>query len=181
MDGMRALAIGIIVIAPLVSACAAIHAREAERTAGDYADALNHHDVERMIALTDPEVIKRSANGDELRKLWPQLFAQGDIREQVRDVSPGFSDVNGMHYFVSTERNVIWKDGRGQRSDNYYIVTSRDHGRTWTIVDLSCVDERWIKGIAPGWHGYPPAPKQAVFDYHVQAKLLNAPAGAKRQ
>ena len=172
---MHDWALGIFGIALLLTGCATIHAREAEQTAGDYADALNHHDVERMIALTDPEVIKRSTNGDELRKLWPQLFAQGDIHEEVRDVSPGFSDAKGMHFFVSTERNMVWKDGRGQRSDNYYIVTSRDRGRTWTIVDLSCVDERWIKGIAPGWHGYPPAPKQAVFDYHVQAQLLDGP------
>jgi hypothetical protein len=165
-----------LALSAFLSACAAISAHDAQGTADAYADAINQRDVERMIELTDPEVLKRTSDGDELRVVWPQLFAQGDVHESIKDVSPGFSDANGMHYFVSTERDSIRKDGTGETMKNYYIVTSRDQGHTWKIVDLSCVDERWVKGVAPGWNGYPPLPPQSVTRYHVDTKLLGVPA-----
>jgi hypothetical protein len=177
---MRLLKVAALaLVIPFVAACAVINARNAENTADAYADALNHQDVERMITLTDPEVLKRTSNGDELRVVWPQIFSQGNVHELVKDVSPGFSDANGMHYFVSTERDSTRNDGSGETMMIYYIVTSRDQGRTWKVVDLTCVDKRWVKGIAPGWNGYPPIPKQSVVRYHVDTHVLDSPSTSR--
>ena len=94
--------------------------------------------------IADPGGLRASSvNSDEIRAIWPQIPAQGDITETVGDVSPGLSDANGLHYFVTTQRELRRHDETAQHMENYYIVTSRDGGRTWGIVDLSCVDERW--------------------------------------
>jgi hypothetical protein len=158
------------------SSCTLAPARDATDTAQRYANALNAHNYDTMVALTDPEVLKRTENGAELRRLFPQIFggSSGRVTEEISGISPGFSDSTGIHYFVNTSRDTERADGTGMVMNNYYIVTSRDLGRTWTIVDISCVDERWIKGVAPGWTGFPSPPQQSVKEYSVDAKILGS-------
>lgn len=178
--GDRRLSIAIVApvlwVSLFASGCTLTPAREATGTAQRYADALNALDYPTMIALTDPEVLKRTENGAELGDLFPQIFggSMGRVTESIHDISPGFSDSTGMHYFVTTSRDAQRPDGTGMVMNNYYIVTSRDLGKTWTIVDLSCVDEHWIKGVAPGWTGFPPAPPQSVRQYSVDIKTLDS-------
>ncbi|HEV8501220.1 MAG TPA: hypothetical protein VGR63_06560 [Casimicrobiaceae bacterium] len=163
--------------AAALAGCTTIAQQDALSTSQRYAHALNARDYDTMIALTDPEVLARSENGEELRRLFPQIFGSGSphVTEHIRDISPGFSDSHGMHFFVSTSRDSQASDGKAMLMQNYYIVTSRDLGKTWTIVDLSCVDERWIRAIAPGWNGYPAPPPQSVKRYSVNTRLLPSP------
>jgi hypothetical protein len=163
----------------VLAGCTVTPARDAAHAAWRYADALNSRDYDTMIALTDPEVLKRTENGAELRPVLKQVLeGEVHVREEIRSISPGFSDANGMHYFVSTSRDARRSDGAGVIVNSYYIVTSRDLGKTWTIVDISCVDERWIKAIAPGWTGYPPAPAQSITQYSVDHKLIRRDGNA---
>ena len=134
----------VLIAALTTSGCTLAPARDATDTAQRYADALNAHNYDTMAALTDPEVLKRTENGAELRQLFPQMFggSAGRVTEEIRGLSPGFIDSTGMHYFMTTSRETQRQDGTGMVMNSYYIVTSRDLGKTWTIVDISCIDER---------------------------------------
>jgi len=37
-----------------------------------------------------------------------------------------------------------------------YLVHSHDGGKTWQVLDLGCVDERWVKEIFSKYNGVPP-------------------------
>jgi hypothetical protein len=37
-----------------------------------------------------------------------------------------------------------------------YIVYSEDDGATWQVLDLGCVDERWVREVFPAYRGEPP-------------------------
>jgi hypothetical protein len=36
-----------------------------------------------------------------------------------------------------------------------YVATSYDSGKSWFVLMLGCTDERWLKGMAPGYRGTP--------------------------
>ena len=160
----------------ILSACALAPQRDALTAATRYSDALNARDYDTAIELTDPEVLSRIPPS-ELRTLMAAIFnptGQG-AHDEVRSVSTEFSDSVGMHYFVANARTGKASDSLQTETESYYIVTSRDFGRTWRVVDIGCVDERWIRGIAPGWNGIPTAPPQTfrVIEVNASIKPLN--------
>ena len=40
-------------------------------------------------------------------------------------------------------------------TDFDYIVHSSDGGHTWRVLDLACVDARWVKEVFPAYSGSP--------------------------
>lgn len=36
-----------------------------------------------------------------------------------------------------------------------YVAFSYDAGIKWTVVGMSCTDEKWLRALAPAWKGTP--------------------------
>jgi hypothetical protein len=150
----------------LLNACTLTPKRDALNAAEQYSLALDTGQFDAAVALTDPEIIKRVPK-EQLRTLLGEIFDPANrsvigVRDEVLGISNEFSDSVGLHYFVPNKRLTRMADGDEIEFNSYYIVTSRDLGRTWKIVDLGCVDEQWIRGVAPGWNGYPQPPEQSI-------------------
>ena len=158
-----------------LGACTLTPRRDALNVAEQYSLALDTGQLDAAVELTDPEIIKRVPK-DELRALLGEIFqpkngSVASIHNQVHGISNEFSDSVGLHYFVPNTRVTRMADGDEIEFNSYYIVTSRDFGRTWKIVDLGCVDEQWIRGVAPGWNGYPQPPDQSIRRTRVEATI----------
>jgi hypothetical protein len=168
-----------LLLSAAVTGCALAPQRDALDVARTYSSAVSSGDVEALIRLTEPEVLKRAPVG-ELRRLFSDLFVNRNsdilaIRDEVGAISDMFVDETGMHFFVENRRITDQKDGARVEVDNFYLLTSRDLGRSWRVLDNSCVDEKWIRGIAPGWTGTPAAPKQDFRITHVETKMGASP------
>lgn len=48
-----------------------------------------------------------------------------------------------------------------------YIVYSRDGGATWKVLDLGCVDERWVREVYPAYRGDPQLPVDRMRQYAI--------------
>ena len=162
----------LLVISLALAGCTLTPQRDALSTAKRYSDALNAHDYETALYLTDPEVLSRIPP-TELRGLMSGVFSSSGqaAHDEVGEVSTEFSDSVGMHYFVANVRTGKASDSLRTEFENYYIVTSRDFGKTWKVVDMGCVDERWVRAIAPGWSGVPATPKQAFRVFEVNTSI----------
>jgi hypothetical protein len=57
--------------------------------------------------------------------------------------------------FVRATRSIDGPEGRTV-TDFDYVVHSTDGGATWRVLDLGCLDERWLKEIFPKYAGTPP-------------------------
>ena len=163
-------------LAVAVAGCTLAPQRDALDVARRYSEAISSGDVDALVQLTEPEVLKR-VPVEDFRKLLTSLLVERDenvlsIRDEIGAVSEMFVDETGMHFFVENRRTTTQKDDIQVEVDNFYLLTSRDFGRSWRVLDNSCVDEAWIRGIAPGWTGNPAAPRQDVRTTQVAAKIL---------
>lgn len=169
----------VFLIPATLAGCALAPQQNALHVARAYSAAVTSGDVETLVALTEPEVLQR-VPADELRRAYTGSFAGrngGDvlwIRDEVGAISEMFVDETGMHFFIVNRRTNMQRDGTDVEVENFYLLTSRDLGQSWKVLDNSCVDESWIRGVAPGWSGIPATPKQNFRATHVDAKILGA-------
>jgi len=121
----------------LLLGCTLTPARDALQAAQTYADAVSRVDADAMIAMWDPEVVSRGDPIQDKQMILGILDpSRMSTKEHLRGISPEFSDSVGMHFFVGNTRTTRKNDGTQTEMNNFYIVTSRDFGRTWKIVDL---------------------------------------------
>jgi len=170
-------------LACLLSGCAIDPWRDALEVSAAYSRAIEAGDVDTIMELTDPALLAR---GDpaSFREVVGGIFANPgpdviSIRDEARSISEPFVDAGGMHYFVEGTRTTTRADGTRMEVDNFYLLTSRDFGRTWRVFDNFCADERWIRDIAPGWSGTPAMPRQSVRITKVEATIRSASPAAE--
>jgi hypothetical protein len=75
------------------------------------------------------------------------LFPTGETIGRIRE----YSDP-GIHvYFVESIR---WTDGfPDQVGTQYlYLLYTKDKGTTWKVLDIVCVNLKWLHAIAPSFH-----------------------------
>lgn len=46
----------------------------------------------------------------------------------------------------------------GADTESVYKLHSSDSGKTWRVLDISCVDSHWITEVYPPYDGQPPIP-----------------------
>lgn len=159
-------------IAALNAGCSTMPKSSALAASAKYSKAIESGDVDTILAMSDPALTDR-APPDELRRVLTEIFvAQPEvtsIRDEPRSISDPFWDWRGIHYFVEGTRISMRRDGTRVEVDNFYLLTSRDLGRTWKVLDNMCADERWVKEVAPGWTGSPPLPGQSVRVTQVES------------
>ena len=75
--------------------------------------------------------------------------------ETIEPPKASLSDGSYRVVFFPAHRTFGPKDNKTV-TDFDYIVHSSNSGTTWEVLDLSCVDERWVKEIFPAYAGVPP-------------------------
>ena len=123
-----------------------------------YSQALMANDCETMYALTSPRLIVRDQRPNETRDMLCQLAAELHKTRVVEALDPPKDSlIDGPRRLViipahrehgkATARNV---------TDLDYVVYSSDDGRSWAVLDLGCVDARWVREVYPAYSGEPP-------------------------
>lgn len=142
------------------------------RAVSDYAHAIAQLDVEALTRLAHPELVVRMGGRDRFRESqvefvrvlashgWPRMGS-----ERLGAASDVFVDGKTVMIGVPSIRKIP-----GMADTAFvYVATSYDGGRTWSTLMLGCTDERWLKGIAPGYRGTPDIlgednPANALFE-----------------
>lgn len=162
----------IAILLSFLTGCAATD--NARTSAQRYAHAIATNDLDTVIAMTDPFLMEKVGDVSAFRAavaqvLDPSTTAAPILGEEIRSISPGFTDSVGQHFFVETTRTNRQPDGSVMHMDNFYVLTSRDFGGSWKVLDLACADEQWVRAVAPGWSGFPTLPQQRVRFTEVNA------------
>jgi hypothetical protein len=84
------------------------------------------------------------------------MFKQQDgVIEAIESAKATLSDGDYRVVFFPAHRTFGPRSDRST-TDFDYVVHSSNGGKTWEVLDLTCVDERWIKEIFPAYSGFPP-------------------------
>ena len=127
-------------------------------TARRYSAALVKGDCETMYALTSPRLIVRDQAPNQTRDMLCQLsveLTRSGLTETLDPPRASLQDGERRLVIVPVHRVVGPAVGR-TITDLDYLVHSSDGGKTWRILDLGCVDERWVREIYPAYSGDPP-------------------------
>jgi len=116
------------------------------------------NDCEAMYGLISPRLIVRDSRPNETRDMICQVTKQ--LREEgvVETLdAPRASLSDGPRKLVIIPAHREFGRVPDRRvTDLDYLVHSSDGGRTWRVLDLSCVDARWVREIYPAYSGEPP-------------------------
>ena len=149
----------LLVLPPVLLGSSGVNASDegALATLHRYSTALTDNDCETMYALTS-DAIKRREKAHEFRDLicqtvpkWHRAYMHETLAAPLAMLVDGKRRV----LFVPARRESIEPPNRAI-SEFTYLVHSNDGGKTWRVLDLGCVDERWVKEIFPKYKGAPP-------------------------
>ena len=145
----------VYVLAALLFHCchaAAVRVPEGAETAvSAYSEAFNSGDCQSMLKLMTPE--ERRAVGSNFCGLLEEMHADGAM-DRLR--APSATASHGQYRMVIYPNSRAGSAaGRPAMTDGAYVVHSSDAGRTWYVLDLGCLDERWMKVIYPPYRGKP--------------------------
>lgn len=117
--------------------------------------------------LTSPALSRRLArDGAEaaLCGFLEEMKKEG-VAEALGAATPLHVDGRYRLALVSNRRTALQPSMPSVPStDGTYAVHSDDDGATWYVLDLGCLDERWLKEIYPGYAGTPPIPRSPPVD-----------------
>jgi hypothetical protein len=123
-----------------------------------YSEAFNSGDCQTALALLSPRErrnIARDQGGDlGFCKILGAFHAAGVI-DRVR--APTASLAHGPYRMVvvPNSRYGVVDAQSPAVTEGAYVVHSSDSGRTWHVLDLACVDARWVKDAYPPYNGRP--------------------------
>ena len=148
----------LILLALVVGASGAYaHDDDALVALRQYSAALTANDCETMYALTS-DAIKRREKNHEFHDLICQTVPEwhrAHMKETLEAPTGKLADGKRRVLFVPARRETIEPPNRAI-SEFLYLVHSYDGGKTWRVLDLGCVDERWVKEVFPKYKGTPP-------------------------
>ena len=123
-----------------------------------YSAAVLAYDCETMYALTSNRLKIRDKRPNETRDSlcgFVNLLRRDGITETLDPPRASLTDGDRKVVFVTAHRE-FGSVGRRRITTFDYVVHSSDGGRTWQVLDLGCVNERWIREIFPSYTGEPP-------------------------
>ena len=124
-----------------------------------YSASFNSYDCEALVSRMSPRVrlnIEKMSNGKNTLCLVIEAFKAEGVRERLR--APTASLSHGQYRMVlvpSIRTGVEPVSGRPSMSDGIYVVHSSDSGRTWSVLDLGCLDGKLVKAVYPPYNGTP--------------------------
>jgi hypothetical protein len=149
------LAIAALAVVDSVSASPAIESADA--TLRRYSAAINAGDCESVVRLTSEAVLRRDRLPGEFRSTMCPMLADWHahhVKETIGDARTHLVDGWRQLMLVRASRVMDSPEGR-QVIDFDYVVHSSDGGATCRVLDLGCLDERWVKEVFPAYAGEP--------------------------
>jgi hypothetical protein len=122
-----------------------------------YSKAYLARDLSTLVALSHPVFGIRMGGTEKYRQFLERIFAQfKDI-----DFEHG-TDVIGTpseEFVLDSARMLgfpaVRKAAGSADTPHVYVAVSYDNGANWSIVDIACIDQRWLEALVPGYHGVP--------------------------
>ena len=125
-----------------------------------YTAAVAANDCEMAWQLTSDAIKRRDKYPGQFREVICPLLARMQAKHVIEEVSQPIAHlIDGSRHavFVPSKR-ITRAFNFAPVSDMMYIVYSHDDGATWQVLDLGCVDERWVRELFPAYRGEPPLP-----------------------
>jgi hypothetical protein len=129
---------------------------KALETVAAYSRAVASEDFDALARLSHPILVLRAGGRVPYREQMKDAFAEmhraGAVLEaEVRGKPTAVFESGRTRAFAvpvlrKTERFV---------TPLAYVVISYDAGATWTVFDLLCTDNRWLKAALPTYEGVP--------------------------
>jgi len=122
-----------------------------------YSGAIVANDCETVVRLTSQAILRRNRLPNEWRNTICPMLADWhthNLKETLGEPRAHLVDGWRRVVFVRASRSTDTPSGRTV-SDFDYIVHSTDGGASWRVLDLGCVDERWVTEIFPKYAGVP--------------------------
>jgi len=123
-----------------------------------YSAAINAGDCDTVYRLTSDAVRRRDAFPGDWHQTVCALLGEwhrSGMRETLGEPKARLVDGWRRIVFVRAAREREQPPNR-ITTDFDYIVHSSDAGRTWRVLDLACVDARWVNEVFPSYRGDPP-------------------------
>jgi hypothetical protein len=129
-----------------------------------YSKAFVDGDCVATERLSSESLRRRSGGSEGLREFICQFRAGlakegATLTEEVLTPTERFTDGSIQMVFVPIKRTVSMPKAQPVTNSWPYVVHSSNGGETWQVLDLACIDERWVKEIAPSWNGQPELPQ----------------------
>lgn len=128
---------------------------DARRVTSEYSRHVVAADVDAVVAGTN-HVLVDDLGGKEKAKAWLadqyrrlQSLDQLPIAEQIDRIRE-YHDEKIDLFFVETTRSFD-AFPKPVQSTYLYLVDTTDKGKTWEVLDLVCVDLKWLHQIAPSF------------------------------
>ena len=125
-----------------------------------YVAAVAANDCSLVWRLTSSEAKSHGDAPEQYRDLICRIIAKMQatgVQEQLAEPIAHLTDGRRHAVFVPSRR-VSQAFGSAPVTELMYIVYSNDDGVTWEILDLDCVDQRWVRAVFPAYRGDPPLP-----------------------
>ena len=122
-----------------------------------YSTAINEGDCETVYRLTSDAVTRRDAFPGDWRQTICALLTVwhgSGMRETLGEPKVRLVDGWRRIVFVRASREREQPPNR-ITTDFDYIVHSSDGGQSWRVLDLACVDARWVIEVFPAYRGEP--------------------------
>ena len=122
-----------------------------------YSAAINAGDCETVYSLTSEAVTRREGFPKQFREMLCASLAtwhKDGLKEVVGSPKARLADGWRRVVFVRATRERVVPPNH-ETMDFDYIVHSSDGGTTWRVLDLGCVDARWVHEIFPAYAGTP--------------------------
>lgn len=123
-----------------------------------YSAAHERLDVEATVKLTHTALILRLGGMQQFKAMQEKMFAGfkalGGFQrgsEMLGQPSETFRDGDLMMLGVP----AIRKSARMNTTPLVYVAFSYDAGETWSVLGMSCTDEKWLRALAPSYKGVP--------------------------
>ena len=125
-------------------------------TVATYSRAFASQDLDALARLSHPILVLRAggrvAYREQMKDAFAELHRAGAVLEEEVRGSPtamfesGRTRAFAVPVLRKTEQFV---------TPLAYVVISYDAGATWTVFDLLCTDNRWLKAALPTYEGVP--------------------------
>jgi hypothetical protein len=125
-----------------------------------YVAAVAANDCELTWRITSSAVKRRGKHPGAFREVLCPVLARMQathVTEELSQPIAHLSDGKRHAVFVPSKR-LSQAFNSSPVTDLTYVVYSHDDGATWEVLDLGCVDERWVREVFPAYQGRPPLP-----------------------
>lgn len=150
------------------------------RIVREYSDAIQTRNFASAARLAHPILMIRFGSVSEIEQnltsSWGEIeSAAGPLRgERLGAPTEVFVDGPVMAFSVPVLRST-----ETVATPVVYLVTSYDGGGTWSILDLVCTDDGWLRAALPSYNGEPNKMLPVHPDAPVPVPDPESPASAK--